>query len=320
MDPLPWRDAWQTALYGRDGFYRGAAGPAGHFTTSTHGPLGAPFADALATLADREGARHVVDLGAGRGELLTALRAARPALRLTGIDVVERPGSLPKDVGWLVSPGGAALPDALTGLDDVLVVAHEWLDVVPCTVAEVDAEGAPRTVLVDPATGEESLGGPLDATDLAWCAEHWPTDGLPAGARVEVGLTRDGAWLDLLSRIRSGAALGVDYGHTRDRRPLGGTLVGHRSGALLPPVPDGSCDVTAHVALDSLVHDELTTQRAALRGLGLRAEQPPHALATSDPAAYLAALARASAVAALTDPGGLGDFHWVLRRCGRLAG
>ncbi len=311
---LPWRTAWQVALYGPAGVYRSAAGPAGHFTTSTQGPLGAVLAEALGRLADREGARHVVDVGAGRGELLTALHGIRPDLRLTGTDVVDRPAALPEPVGWLVSPGGPDLPGGLHDLDDVLVLAHEWLDVVPCTVAEVIAPGRLATVLVDPVTGQESLGEPIEQSDLAWCARHWPLDGMPVGGRVEVGATRDAAWSGLVARVRRGTLLAVDYGHTRDRRPTHGTLTGYRTGAVVPPVPDGSCDVTAHVALDSLDADEVTSQREALRRLGIRAETPPHELSRSDPAGYLAALARSSAGAALIDPGGLGAFAWVLRR------
>jgi hypothetical protein len=83
-------------------------------------------------------------------------------------------------------------------------------------------------------------------------------------------------------------------------------------------VPDGSCDLTAHVAVDSLEHDEVTTQRAALHGLGLHARTPDHGLARTDPAGYLAALAGASAVGALTAPDGLGGFAWVLRRVQRM--
>ena len=70
--------------------------------------------------------------------------------------MVARPADLPDAVAWLRSPGGARLPAGLTDLDDVLVVAHEWLDVVPCTVAEVVAPGRLAVVLVDPATGEEA--------------------------------------------------------------------------------------------------------------------------------------------------------------------
>ncbi|HYN30147.1 MAG TPA: SAM-dependent methyltransferase [Dermatophilaceae bacterium] len=314
---VPWRDAWQDALYGERGFYRSPAGPAGHFTTGAHGATGPLLAEALLLLLDREGLSGLVDVGAGRGELLGALHALRPALPLTGVDVVERPDGTPDGVAWVVSPGGAHLPDPLTGLADLLVVAHEWLDVVPCTVAEVVAPGRLAVVLVDRRTGAESPTGPAPTDEeLAWCDEHWPVAGLPVGARVEVGLARDRAWAGLLSRVGRGTVLAVDYGHTAGARPRGGTLTAYRSGALVPAVPDGTCDLTAHVAVDSLEHDVVTTQRDALRGLGLRAAPPPQALARADPPAYLAALARRSALGALTDPRGLGGFRWVLRRVG----
>ena len=312
---VPWRQAWHDALYGESGFYRRTEGPAGHFTTSTHGPLGVVLAEAIGRLADREGCMHVVDLGCGRGELLTHLHTARPDLTLTGVDVVGRPNGIPDAVAWLRSPGGGSLPEGLRGLVDVLVVAHEWLDVVPCTVAQVVAPGRLAVVLVDPVTGEEGLGGPLAADDLAWCARHWPVDALPVGARVEVGGTRDAAWSDLVSRVGRGTLLAVDYGHVRGERPAQGTLTGYRAGAQVAPVPDVSCDVTAHVAVDSLDHDELTTQREGLRTLGVTAALPEHALARTDPAGYVAALSRSSAAAALMDPNGLGAFRWVLRRC-----
>ena len=316
--PLPWREAWHEALYGAHGAYRAPAGPAGHFTTSTHGPLGAVLAEALGRLADREGRTRVVDVGAGRGELLGTLHGIRPDLQLTGLEVVERPEGLPEEVDWLVSPGGAALSESARDLEDVLVVANEWLDVVPCTVLEVVAPGHLVTVLVDPANGEESRGGPPDPDDLAWCRRFWPVDGLPVGARVEVGAARDAAWADLVARVRRGTLLAVDYGHTSADRPRHGTLTGYREGASVPPVPDGSCDITAHVALDSLHADEVTTQRQALRALGIRGGTPPHELARTDPADYLAALSRSSAAIALTDPGGLGGFGWVLARVGSL--
>jgi SAM-dependent MidA family methyltransferase len=311
---LPWRDAWQAALYGPQGFYRRGAGPAGHFTTSTHGALGTVLAQGVAALADREGATRVVDVGCGRGELLTRLHGIRPDLQLTGVEVVERPDGLPDAVAWVRSPGGGSLPGDLERLDDVLVVANEWLDVVPCTVAEVVAPGRLAVVLVDPATGEESTGEAPTSEELAWCERHWPVADLPVGARVEVGTTRDAAWSDLVRRVRRGTLLAVDYGHVGDDRPTTGTLTAYRRGVLVAPVPDGSCDLTAHVAVDSLEHDEVTTQRTALRALGVRAGTPDVALAHGDPAGYLAALAGSSAAAALTDPAGLGAFRWVLRR------
>jgi SAM-dependent MidA family methyltransferase len=117
--------------------------------------------------------------------------------------------------------------------------------------------------------------------------------------------------------VSSGLVAVVDYGHTAADRPHHGTLTGFRGGHQVPPVPDGSCDLTAHVAFDSLarVADEhhLTTQGVLLRQLvGAPAGPVPHRLASSDPAAYLSAVARRAALTALTAPGGPGDFRWLL--------
>src|SRR5437773_11434940 len=71
-----WRDAMYTALYGPDGFYtRPGPGPVAHFRTSAHAsPV---FAGSLTRLVGRvdEALGHpssfdLVDMGAGRGELL----------------------------------------------------------------------------------------------------------------------------------------------------------------------------------------------------------------------------------------------------------
>ncbi len=311
---VPWREAWQRALYGPSGFYRSTSGPAGHFTTATHGPLGPVLAGALLQLAEDEGCGRIVDVGCGRGELLTQLRHLDHEVALTGVDVVGRPKGLPHDVDWLVSPGGASLPDALDRLDATLVVAHEWLDVVPCTIAQVDAEGRLREVLVDPDSGEESVGDEVADVDRDWVRSHWRAT--EPGDRVEVGSSRDGAWSDLLQRLRSGVAVAVDYGHRGGERPAEGTLTAYREGTVVDPVPDGTCDLTAHVAMDSLDHDELVDQRTALRGLGVQGAPPPRQLAADDPAAYLRALSHASAAASLTARGGFGDFWWAIKRVG----
>src|SRR5439155_1375778 len=81
-------------------------------------------------------ARGVLALGAGRGELLTAL--ARLAdeespLRLHGVDVVGRPPLLPPVVGW--SRADSGIPFGVFA--DALVVAWEVLDTVPCPVLEI---------------------------------------------------------------------------------------------------------------------------------------------------------------------------------------
>jgi SAM-dependent MidA family methyltransferase len=60
----------------------------------------------------------------------------------------------------------------------------------------------------------------------------------------------------------------------------------------------------------------LTTQRAALRALGLDARRPPLGLAASDPEGYAAALCRASQDAELVDAAGLGGFGWLAQAVG----
>jgi hypothetical protein len=68
--------------------------------------------------------------------------------------------------------------------------------------------------------------------------------------------------------------------------------------------------------MDTLDHDELVDQRTALRGLGVDGRAPSLDLATSDPQRYLRGLADSSAAAALTAPGGFGDFLWAVKRVG----
>src|SRR4051794_18129933 len=143
----------EQALYGERGFYLRPEGPRGHFRTSAH--VSRRFAEALVTLARAAGLKRVVDAGAGRGELLRELRAVAPELGLCGVERAPRPTGLPTDVGW--EPDVPETPDAL-------LVANEWLDVVPVDVVEKTADGL-RVVLVDPRTGAEALGPPPDAPD-----------------------------------------------------------------------------------------------------------------------------------------------------------
>jgi SAM-dependent MidA family methyltransferase len=304
--------AWHQALYGESGFYRQPAGPAGHFSTASHGipQIGELLAGALLELMDQKGLDTFVDMGCGRGELLEQVHRLAPQVRCIGVDVVARP-RLSHPIGWLRSPGGQQLPGELDDLTGTLVFANEWLDVVPCPIAEQDENGELREVLVNTSTGEERPGDPVSGTDRQWCQWFWPTDRLEPGDRVEIGVTRDRAWDELLTRVTSGMAVAVDYGHTIDSRPAPGTLTGFRQGRQVLPVPDGSCDVTAHVAMDSLTHDQLIDQRTALRQLGVNGRTPPHDLARTDPAAYLQRLGTASAGTALTARGGLGDFLWA---------
>ncbi|MFI6981936.1 SAM-dependent methyltransferase [Embleya sp. NPDC050154] len=311
---LTWKEATRRALYGAEGFYRRAEGPAGHFRTSVHAsPL---FARALADLARTAGLDTVVDVGAGRGELLIALCRIAPHLELIGVDVADRPEALPLSIAW-----GPEIPPGRTAL----LIANEWLDNVPADVAEVDEHGVPRLVEVDVRSGHERLGAVTDDRDARWLDRWWPLVGAEPGARAEIGDPRDLAWAGAIERLERGVAVAIDYGHLADGRPPYGTLAGYRQGRQVPPVPDGTCDVTCHVAMDAVAaageaagarDTVLTTQRHALRALGVVGHRPPYELARTDPVGYLAGLRDAGEAGELTAKGGLGDFHWLAQGVG----
>ena len=312
-----WRAAARAALYGPDGFYRRPEGPAGHFRTSVHAsPL---FAGAVARLLCRVDAAlgrpaelGFVDMAAGRGELATGVLAALPAdvaarTRVYAVEIAGRPGDLDHRIEWLPEP-----PKGVTGL----LFANEWLDNVPVEVAEVDSTGVPRRVLVR-RDGRERLGEPVVGAEAEWLDQWWPLPPEP-GLRAEIGLPRDEAWASAVDTVGRGLAVAVDYAHEASARPLFGTLTGFREGRETTPVPDGSCDITAHVALDAcaLPGGRLQRQRDVLRALGITGARPPLALASTQPAEYVRALARAGAAAELTAVGGLGDFGWLLQPVG----
>lgn len=360
---LPWSLAMEQALYGPDGFYRAGEGPAAHFRTSVHAsPL---FATAVVRLLrevdealDKPDEITLVDVGAGRGELLDAVRAqlaqqsqlhdqqtrsaasgsadplARPAvaepadllqpadslsrrLRLVAVEVAPKPDDLTSDIEWRND-----LPAGATGL----LIANEWLDNIPCDVAEATSDGW-RLVEVA-ADGTERLGPEPDPDQRAWLSTWWPTpessdDLLDQAFRAEIGLSRDAAWRRAVAALDRGIAIAVDYAHSRTSRPPSGTLTGYAHGRQTAPIPDGSCDITAHVALDSCAaaapHSDwtvLTTQREVFHSLGMTGGRPDLSLASTDPRGYLRALSQASAAAELTDPLGLGGFGWLAQGVG----
>ncbi|MEO6604965.1 MAG: SAM-dependent methyltransferase [Aeromicrobium sp.] len=291
-----WRDAWTSALYGDGGFYR-ASRPGEHFRTSAQVGL---FAEAIAELARRNGSATIVDMAAGNGELLTSLHNLGVPATLIGVELVDRPVDLPAAIHWTNE-----LPASIDGL----LVAHEWLDNIPCEVVELDENGIVRIVEVDPATGNETLGAPYTSP---WLDTWWPLT--EAGQRAEVGEPRDLAWADAVARV-DGIAVAIDYAHTRETRPPFGSLRSYASGREVDVIPDGTRDVTAHVAFDSVaaaVGATLTTQRDALADLGVDGSRPPLELATTDPEAYVFALTRATQAGELRARGGWGDFMWAM--------
>jgi SAM-dependent MidA family methyltransferase len=297
MSFVPWRKAWREALYGPGGLFV-TSRPAEHFRTAvTASPL---FAEAVARLAADAGLRTIVDLGAGGGELLRHLHDLDPGLQLIGVELGSRPDELPEAIGWRHE-----VPAEFDGL----LLANEWLDNIPCDVVEVDEDGEIRAVLVDPDTGLERLGDPIES---GWLDDWWPIS--EPGERAEIGEPRDEAWADAVECV-TGLAVAIDYGHQRTNRPPFGSLSSYAGGHEVDVRPDGTRDVTAHVAIDAVadrVGGRLERQHEALARLGVDGTRPPIELATDDPPAYLRLLGRASDAAELRARGGWGDFWWVV--------
>jgi SAM-dependent MidA family methyltransferase len=295
------------ALYGERGFYTTPGAPGRHFRTAAHvSPL---FAAAIHELATRVDAAlgsprsfTVVDVGAGGGELLGALASlAPPHWELCGVDVAVRPSDLTDRVSWAAEP-----PSSFDGL----LVANELLDVVPVDAVE-RSEGWARQVEVTP-DGEEELGGLVTGRDAEWLSSWWPL--AEDGDRAEIGWPRDDLWRSLTARLRRGVAVAIDYAAAPER-DIAGTMTGYRDGRQVAPVPDGSCDITAHVLFDSLAADDdiLMIQRDALKALGVVADRPTY---DGDPTSYLSALSSSGDAAELIDPNGLGAFTWLVHSVG----
>ena len=118
---MTWRQAMQAALYGPGGFYARGEPPARHFRTSVHVSPG--YAAAVLELLREVDAGlgwperiDLVDVGAGRGELLEQVLAAAAEPGPAGPGVADRglagrgvgrPGAAPGG-GW---PGGAGRAD-----------------------------------------------------------------------------------------------------------------------------------------------------------------------------------------------------------------
>ncbi len=185
--------------------------------------------------------------GRGRGPGRTAPGAARAGRAGPG-----RPAP-PGSRGTVGPPTGPAARDRLartTSPTDItgLLLATEWLDNVPLDVA-VHTPAGWRLLLVNPRTGEETVGPAPSPADTTWLTHWWPPAAPPTapvikefvaaegpdqdtnslinavgggeggggvGGRVEIGWARDLAWAGAVGRVARGLALAVDYGHLRD--------------------------------------------------------------------------------------------------------
>ena len=256
-DELTLTDAWEETLIGDRSFYRGPDGdPYRHFATDIAGSAEIlPLIRELLAFADDcdGGPLTVIDVGSGAGGLLARLAMAGTNVRLIGIDLRPRPTGLDTAIEWITGDARVVAGE-IRGIRGV-VVAHEFLDDIPCAAVEVDEDGRPRLIGVDASSRRLVVGEPLeDPADLAWLDRWWPVT--RPFMRAEIGRSRDAAWALITGMLDGGAALVIDYGHTRPELLAGtwdgGTLVGYREGRVVTPVADGSCNLTAHVSIDSV--------------------------------------------------------------------
>ncbi|MFD6678749.1 SAM-dependent methyltransferase [Micromonospora parva] len=337
-----------------------AVGVSGEPAHSGRSGLIPAWAGSPETLTPTTSARRSPD----EPSLVTARPSLAERVRFTAVEYAERPENLPEEISWAaeIPDGITGLLIATEWLDNVPldVAAHTtegwryvlvdpdsgvetigesvtpddldwlttwWPDLTGSPSATSDPD--PGLTSTDATSGSESgfraarsaQGSSLTARSRPGCPET------PSGdyQRAEIGRTRDDAWASAVRKMERGLAVAVDYGHLSADRPVDGTLTGYRGGRQVPPVPDGTSDVTAHVAMDSVASAgaevagcaySLVSQREALRALGAAGGRPPISLAGTDPAGYVRALAAASAVAELTDPAGLGGHLWLRQPVG----
>lgn len=263
---LPFHTAWAETA----DFYRSNR-PGNHFRTSSRSS--SHVARTLATIVVRQWTRlgmpddfTVTDVGADDGHLLSAIRAHVPEhirvrTRWQGVDIV--PGIC--DLEWEVRDIAREDLPPFTGV----LIAQELLDDIPCPVVENDEDGMPWVIGVDSDGALTPMVPLADPDDRAWLDRWWP-DTSPYALR-EVGRSRDHVWQRLRRSVHAGLAIAIDYGHVRAERCAGrwagGTMRAFRSGRVVRAIPDGRCNITADVAMDSLADGVLHRQRE-MTGIG----------------------------------------------------
>lgn len=259
----PWIDGWEEAAFGPDGFYLDQR-PYDHFATSvSQGRLASLLLPYLLSTLNQLDSVTLVDVGAGDGDLGAQLHDLldanlRSRVHFLALDVRPRPIHLHEAIQWLQGDARETIKQVPVG--NMLLIAHEFLDDLPCDVVEVDEAGFVHLGMTDDETQHLTLGPLLCAPEheqqLQWLARWWPTQ-RPL-MRAEVGSRRDEFWNVATGLITSGYAIAIDYAHVKADRERGlwdgGTLTGYLNAITVTPVTDRSVNLTAHVALDAVAH------------------------------------------------------------------
>jgi SAM-dependent MidA family methyltransferase len=324
----------ELALYAPSlGYYVAGArklGGGGDFVTGPElTPLyGAAIARQLAVFLEANGAREIIELGAGSGALAASVLPALAAhdAPLAHYRILEvSPGLRAQQQATIGSAANAAhavvewldrLPDRIDGV----VLMNEVLDAIaPRLVARRDRRWFERGVTWrdDALQADER---PLDDDRLRAIAEaRFPPTGDYAS---EINVAAEALVATIARRVGAGVLLIVDYGFPRHEyyhvQRHEGTLVGHyrhrvHGDPLLWP---GLSDLTAHVDFTAIAEAGeragmltagFATQASFLIGCGIL--DLLNAVGAPDSPAYLRA---ASAVQKLVSPAEMGELFKVL--------
>ena len=230
---------------------------------------------------------HLVELGPGRGllmsDLLRAARALPDFAQALEVHLVEVSPPLRAEQQEHLKAFGAPLrwhtdlptPETLAD-GPVLFIANEFFDALPVHHYERTSDGWRERLVVEDETGNlafAATGAPLPEERLP----QW-TQNLPVGSIIEISQERQEVARRIATLLRhtGGAALIIDYGHTSPGP--GETLQAlHRHQQVSVFHRPGESDLTAHVdfaalaeAMTGLHVPPPLEQGAFLLGLGLR--------------------------------------------------
>jgi len=273
----PWNAAWEEAAFGPSGFYV-QQHPYAHFATSvSQDGLASTLLPYLHSALNQLESVTVVDVGAGNGDLGVKLHELletnqRSRVHFLALDVRPRPAHLPQSIEWIQGDARTTIASLTPG--NLLLIAHEFLDDLPCDVVEVDEAGIAHLGVMDQESRRLTFGpllcDPEHHTQIQWLEKWWPTQ-RPL-MRAEIGSSRDDFWNLATSRVVAGFAIAIDYSHFHLDRKRGlwdgGTLAGYRDATTTTPIADSSVNLTAHVAMDAIAESSFGNPQTLTFQLG----------------------------------------------------
>jgi SAM-dependent MidA family methyltransferase len=261
--PLPFVRFMELALYHeRGGYYRRGRDPFGtggdYFTNSQLQPVfGRLMAQQIGLWREQLGRPEdfsVVELGAGRGEILAELRE-----RL-------------KDVACRAIEYGAREP---LGSINGVILSNELFDALPVHSVRKSGGALVEQYVVAGAEGFRFVDGPLSDPRLeSYVGRYAPA--LAEGQSIEVNLAAVEQIERMAAALQRGYVLTIDYGYTSEeiagaRRFPCGSLMSYRGHQASEDVlaDPGRRDITAHVNFTAL---ERRGEELGLKALGLRTQ------------------------------------------------